>query len=197
MRRDYRLPATLLLAACSLLLQPPALAQGPARDKAPVLGPSQVTEAALIEALAIESPDAPADGALRGVGVVQPQRARRTDAGAGGGKASLLMTFAVDSAELTSDTTRLLDTVAKALQSDQLAGFSFRIEGHADPRGGDAWNRRLSQQRAQSVIAYLVQHHQILPERLSAVGKGSSELLDKQNKHSPLNRRVTIVTQRG
>jgi OmpA-OmpF porin, OOP family len=197
MRSDVRYPATLLLAACSLLLQPPAIAQ--AQDRAPVLKPSQVTESALIEALAIDAPEAPADGVRRGFGVEPPQRMRRSDGGgsSGAGKASLLMTFAVDSAELTPDTTRLLDTVAKALQSDQLAGFSFRIEGHADPRGGDVLNQRLSQQRAQSVIAYLVQHHQILPERLTPVGKGSSELIDKRNTASPLNRRVTIVTQRG
>lgn len=193
MRHDIRYLATLLLAACSLLLLPPAIAQ----DKAPVLKPSQVTEAVLIDALAIAPPDAP-DGTRRGVGVVQPQRARRSDGGGGGtGKASLLMTFAVDSAELTPDTRGVLDTVAKALQSDQLVGFSFRIEGHADPRGGDAWNLRLSEQRARAVIDYLVQRHEILPERLTPVGKGSSELLDKRNRISPLNRRVTIVTYRG
>jgi OmpA-OmpF porin, OOP family len=187
---------TAILAAAALLALPWAAR---AQDQVPVLKGAQVTESALIDALAIDAPEAP-DGTLRGFGVVRPQWARSSD-GSGGnaapGKASLLMTFAVDSAELTAETTRTLDTVARALQSDQLAGFSFRIEGHADPRGGDAWNLRLSQQRAQAVIGYLVQHHGILAERLTPLGKGSSELLDKRNAFSPLNRRVTIVTQRG
>ena len=169
-------------------------ALGWAGDKTPVLGGKKVTESALIEALAIEGPQTP-DGTTRGFGVV-PNKKRHTDGG-GGGKASLLMTFATDSSELTSDTVRMLDTVAKALQSDQLAGFSFRIEGHADPRGGDEWNQQLSQKRATAVVAYLIERHGILPERLAPVGKGSSELIDKKNPNAAVNRRVTIVTTRG
>jgi OmpA-OmpF porin, OOP family len=83
------------------------------------------------------------------------------------------------------------------LQSDQLAGFSFRIEGHADPRGGDEWNQQLSQRRAEAVVGYLIERHGILPERLAPQGKGSSELLDKKNPNALVNRRVTIVTTRG
>lgn len=167
-----------------------------AGDKAPVFGGKKVTESALIEALVIDGPQAAEDGATRGFGIARPSMMPRRD-NSGGGKASLLMTFAVDSSELASDTVRMLDTVAKALQSDQLAGFSFRIEGHADPRGGDEWNRQLSQKRAEAVVAYLIERHGILPERLAPQGKGSSELLDKKNPNALVNRRVTIVTTRG
>jgi outer membrane protein OmpA-like peptidoglycan-associated protein len=86
--------------------------------------------------------------------------------------------------------------VAKALQSDQLAGLSFKVEGHADPRGGAEHNLKLSQARAESVVAYLVQKHGVLPERLSAEGKGSSELMLPNKPEAPENRRVTIVTKR-
>jgi OmpA-OmpF porin, OOP family len=171
-------------------------ATGWAQDKAPVLRGAQVTESALIEALAIEGPEAPASGATRGFGVVRPSLKARKE-GSGGGKASLAMTFDVDSAKLSSDTTRILDTVAKALQSDQLAGFAFRIEGHADPRGGPEWNQQLSAKRAAAVVGYLVERHGILPERLTPVGKGASELLDAKNPNASVNRRVTIVTTRG
>jgi OOP family OmpA-OmpF porin len=167
-----------------------------ADEKARVLSGKKVTESALIEALTIEGPPAPADGLTRGFGIARPSKAPHRE-GSGAGKASLLMTFAVDSSELTGDTVRMLDTVAKALQSDQLAGFSFRIEGHADPRGGDQWNRQLSQKRAEAVVAYLVERHGILPERLAPLGKGASELLDKGNPNAAVNRRVTIVTTRG
>jgi OmpA-OmpF porin, OOP family len=170
-----------------------SLPPGWADDKARVFSGKKVTESALIEALQIDGPTVPQDSVTRGFGPAPSTTTKPK----GAGKASLLMTFAVDSSELTSDTVRMLDTVAKALQSDQLAGFSFRIEGHADPRGGDEWNRQLSQRRAEAVVAYLIERHGILPERLAPLGKGSSELLDKNNPNAPENRRVTIVTTRG
>ena len=170
--------------------------QGMAQDRAPVLHGNQVTESALIDALTVQGPAGPAEGAMRGFGVVGPTASQRV-IHPGPGKANLVMTFAVDSAELTSDSIQTLDTVAKALQSDQLAGFSFSIEGHADPRGGDDYNRQLSERRAAAVVGNLVQRHGILPERLKAVGKGSTELLDYRHPNAEINRRVTIVTDRG
>jgi outer membrane protein OmpA-like peptidoglycan-associated protein len=115
----------------------------------------------------------------------------------GGGRASLVMTFETDSAILSSETMRTLDTLAKALQSDQLAGFTFRIEGHADPRGGAEWNQQLSAKRAAAVVSYLVERHGILPERLTPVGKGATELMDSKNPNAAVNRRVTIITLRS
>jgi outer membrane protein OmpA-like peptidoglycan-associated protein len=85
--------------------------------------------------------------------------------------------------------------VAKALQSDKLAGFSFSVEGHADPRGSAELNQRLSEARAQSVVAQLVSAHGIDNGRLSPVGKGSTELLNPERPDAPENRRVTIVTR--
>jgi OOP family OmpA-OmpF porin len=161
-----------------------------------VLKGSQVTESALIEALAIDGPEA-ASGATRGF---------RPAARAGGadgkarkpaaGKASLLITFATDSSELTGESQTSLDALARALQSDALAGFSFRVEGHSDARGDATRNLELSQLRAESVAAYLVKAHGILIERLKALGKGSSEPLNTARIDAPENRRVTIVTMR-
>lgn len=176
---------------------PFAVGSAQSQENAPVLQGKQVTERALIDALKIESPLAP-DGATRSFGIVKPNVTVRSDAGRGNsGKANLVMTFGTNSAELTSDTTRTLDTVAKALQSDQLAGFAFRIEGHADPRGAGELNRQLSERRAAAVVKYLVEHHGILAERLTAAGKGSDELLDNKNPTAAVNRRVTIITLRG
>ena len=114
---------------------------------------------------------------------------------AGPGKASLLITFATNSSELTGDSQTSLNALAKALQSDALAGFSFRVEGHSDARGDPAHNMELSQQRAEAVAAYLVKTG-ILAERLKAVGKASSEPLNLARVDAPENRRVTIVTTR-
>lgn len=168
-----------------------------AQAQNPVLKGSQVTEDALIEALTIEAPDA-AVGATRGFrpanrasgpGVSAPKP--------GPGKASLLITFSTDSAELTAESMGQLDVLARALQADSLAGFSFKVEGHADARGDAERNQKLSQLRAESVAAYLVSRHGILQERLTPVGKGSSEPLNKSKVDAPENRRVTIVTVRG
>lgn len=175
------------------LLAAATLFAGAAFAAEPVLKPAQVTEDVLVDALAIDAPQE-AVGQTRSIRpTVRPGAAAQA---AGGGRASLLITFPTGSADLTPETIKALDTVGRALQSDRLAGFAFRVEGHADPRGGAELNLRLSEQRAQSVVAYLVDKVGILPDRLSAVGKGSAEPLNTERPDAPENRRVTIVTTR-
>jgi len=160
-----------------------------------VLKGAQVTESALIDALQIDGPEAPGELKTRGFrAATRPPDGKDSAAKPKAGKASLLITFATNSAELSSETMATLDVLARALQSDTLAGFIFKVEGHADPRGDAAENLLLSQQRAQSVANYLVNKHAILPERLEALGKGSSELMNRSRIDAPENRRVTIVT---
>jgi len=160
-----------------------------------VLKGSQVTESALIDALTIEGPQA-ASGATRGFRPTPTGSGEKKTQKPSAGKANLLITFATDSTEITGDSLAALDALARALQSDALAGFSFRVEGHSDARGDVAHNLQLSQQRAEAVAAYLVKTRGILPERLSAVGKGSSEPMNTERIDAPENRRVTIVTVR-
>jgi outer membrane protein OmpA-like peptidoglycan-associated protein len=162
----------------------------------PMLKGNQVTESALIDALSVDPPAGAAEGATRGLVRAAKDVRPSKPAKAGPGKASLLITFAEGSAQLTPESMAVLDTVAKALGSDQLAGNAFRVEGHADPRGIEERNLSLSQARAESVVGYLVSKHGLLPERLSALGKGSSELANPNRPDAPENRRVTIVTNR-
>ncbi|MBC7995564.1 MAG: OmpA family protein [Rhizobacter sp.] len=108
--------------------------------------------------------------------------------------ASLLITFETNSADLTAAAKQQLDVVAAALKNDRLAEYSFNVEGHADPRGVAEANLLLSQQRAESVRAYLVSSHNIAAERLKAEGKGDTDLLNRKVPAAPENRRVTIVT---
>lgn len=184
------------LAAVAVLLAATggaALAQS-ATAAQPVLRSGDVTESALVDALAIDAPEPPADAKTRGFRpAVRPSAPAKP---AAPGKASLLITFPTDSAELGPEARAALDTVAKALQSDRLAGFAFKVEGHADPRGAADHNQRLSQLRAQAVVDYLVNQRGVLPERLAPEGKGSSEPLDPARPEAPENRRVTIVTNR-
>ena len=167
-----------------------ALAQAPA----PVLTMKQVTEQALVDALALEEPVA--DDTAKTRSIRPTARNNPAPARAAAGKSNLLITFNTGSADLTAESKQALATVAKALQSDKLAGFSFSIEGHADPRGGAELNQKLSESRAQSVVDYLVSSFGILQDRLSPVGKGSSEPLNADRPDAAENRRVTIVTKR-
>lgn len=188
----HRHPATAAAGiVLALLVSVPASAQKP--PAAPVLKAAQVTEDALVDALEIAP--APSDAASGATRAIRPSlRPGVAAKPPGPGKASLLITFATGSAELTPETVQVLEKVAKALQSDRLAGFAFRVEGHADPRGGDEINQRLSAERAQAVVGYLTSKLGVLPERLTPVGKGATELLNPQRADAPENRRVTIVT---
>ena len=180
-------------AALTLLLTAMAVGAAWAQGAAPILKPSQVTEDNLVDALAIDpGPQEGATGATRSIRpTLRPSEPAKP---AGPGKANLLITFATGSSELSPETIHTLEVVAKALQSDRLAGFVFRVEGHADPRGTAEMNLKLSEARAQSVVAYLTTKLGVLPERLSAVGKGSSEPINAQQPGAVENRRVTIVT---
>jgi outer membrane protein OmpA-like peptidoglycan-associated protein len=187
----------LIRRLCLLLAMLAASPWAHSQTAAPVLSNAQVTEDVLVDALAIE-PALQADAASGTTRGFRPAPRPGTSSAAGKptapGKASLLITFATGSADLTPETLQVLQTVAKALQSDRLAGFTFRIEGHADPRGTPEYNLKLSEERAQSVVAYLTGKLGVLPERLQPVGKGASELLNPQKPDSIENRRVTIVT---
>lgn len=151
-----------------------------------VLKPQDITENALIEALA-----PPTELKTRSIRVVPDN----PPAGAPTAQASaaLLITFETNSANLTQRAKQSLDVVGKALSSERLAPFRFAIEGHADPRGAHDANLHLSQARAESVRQYLVKSTHIENGRLDAVGKGDRELFNKANPIAPENRRVTIV----
>lgn len=167
-----------------------------AQAQAPVLKESEVSENALVEALAIGGPDA-IEGQTRGFKPAKPGDVSGKAAKPAPGKASLLITFQTNSAELTPQARATLGTLARAVQSDTLAGFSFKVEGHADTRGDPERNQALSLLRAESVVTFLISQHGILPERLTPVGKGSTEPVNVEQPDAPENRRVTIVTVRG
>jgi outer membrane protein OmpA-like peptidoglycan-associated protein len=108
--------------------------------------------------------------------------------------ASLLITFETNSAKLTPAAQKSLEVVGRALKNEKLNDFKFAVEGHADPRGNADANLKLSQQRAESVAAFLAEQQKIEATRLKAVGKGQTELMNVSNPAAPENRRVTIKT---
>lgn len=78
--------------------------------------------------------------------------------------------------------------------SQELSGIrSVTFEGHTDGVGSAAYNQSLSLRRAQSVRRYLQAVPELKGKLLRVVGKGSSELLDRDDPASSVNRRVRVV----
>lgn len=106
--------------------------------------------------------------------------------------AAVLVTFETDSSQLTEPSRRTLDEVARAFNAETLGRLRFVVEGHADARGADEHNLRLSQARAEAVRDYLVRRG-VEASRLQAVGKGEREPMNTREVAAPENRRVTFV----
>jgi len=112
---------------------------------------------------------------------------------------SLTVQFATGSAELTPQAQRVLDELGKALMSEDLRPYRFRIEGHTDTTGSRAVNQVLSERRAAAVRSYLTSRFGVDASRLVAVGLGQTQLAvpTADGVDEPRNRRVQIVNIGG
>ena len=188
--------ATAGVVSCLVLSQ---LAWGQAGN-GKLLSGKAVTESNLLDALTPPAPAGDANGdadvavRTRSLRVTSNTPAAAVLAPRKKASASLLITFETNSAQLTARSKEQLDVVAAALKNDRLKDFSFEVEGHADLRGAADANKLLSQQRAESVRAYLVGSHSIAEARLRAVGKGDTEPMNTRDVAAAENRRVTITT---
>ena len=72
--------------------------------------------------------------------------------------------FKVGSAVLSSDSKQQLDQVAQQAQGAK--GYVLQVSGFASADGSTEANRRLSQRRAETVIRYLVENHNIPLRRI-------------------------------
>lgn len=99
--------------------------------------------------------------------------------------------FEFNKARLMLDSKTVLNNVAKALTNEP--DVSIIIAGHTDSVGSDAYNKRLSQQRAQSVVDYLISKG-IDSSRLRAVGYGESKPIadNSTDEGRERNRRVEL-----
>ena len=98
------------------------------------------------------------------------------------------VTFELDSAVLTSDAEATLREFARALNDPRLSIASFKVEGHTDARGSDAYNAELSERRADTVTARLIDLG-VEPDRIEARGFGESRPV-ATDPFDPDNRRV-------
>jgi len=107
--------------------------------------------------------------------------------------------FAYNSAQILKASDFIIEAVTKILQ-DHAEIKKVSIEGHTDSKGGDAFNKALSQQRATAVMKALTKKG-IDKKRLSAKGYGEEKPLDTNDTEEGRanNRRVEfhIVEQEG
>lgn len=116
---------------------------------------------------------------------VQQEQVRPEGSGIG-----FYIKFARDSAELLPDTLPYIDRIGEMLRLDQAQNASIIIMGHTDAFGPGAYNQQLSERRAQSVKAYLIQKYGIASARLWVVGQGESRPLPGVDPFDGRNRRV-------
>jgi outer membrane protein OmpA-like peptidoglycan-associated protein len=106
---------------------------------------------------------------------------------------SAAVNFRVGSSILNADAKTKLDAIAtKALNAK---GYVLEVTGYADSTGNTQRNRALSQRRADAVIRYLVENHQIPLRRIvTPYGFGESNPIADNNTRSGRaeNRRVEV-----
>jgi outer membrane protein OmpA-like peptidoglycan-associated protein len=105
----------------------------------------------------------------------------------------LYVNFAYNSAELETDARITLDRLGTALSDPRLKAFNFMIAGHTDAKGGDDYNQKLSQRRAEAERQYLITRFGVAAQQVTAVGYGKSQLLDPTRPEDGVNRRVQVI----
>ena len=98
--------------------------------------------------------------------------------------------FATGTAKLTRASNPLLDNIARVMLA-HLEIWKVKVEGYTDNVGKAEKNQKLSEDRAKSVVAYLVKKG-VAPERLEAIGHGQDNPIgdNKTSKGRQANRRV-------
>ena len=100
--------------------------------------------------------------------------------------------FAFDSAQLTpAAQEQLVGLMDKLKNADVL---SIKVVGHTDSQGTDAYNQALSERRASSVAAFLLEQG-LAPDKLTSQGMGESQpVADNASEEGRAkNRRVELV----
>ena len=105
----------------------------------------------------------------------------------------IAVTFPAGSAALSPQAKAVLNEIAQEARDKD--GYVIEVEGFASSDGGADHNRRLSQRRADAVVAHLVESNLIPPRRIVApVGVGSAKPIgdDTSREGREQNRRVEV-----
>ena len=101
--------------------------------------------------------------------------------------------FDTGSATIRPESTPTLTDIGRTLQ--QHPTLRLRIEGHTDNTGTPEGNQSLSQQRAESVRAFLMSEYGVSADRLEAIGMGQTvpAVSNDTEEGRQTNRRVELV----
>ncbi|MGY5355146.1 OmpA family protein [Wenyingzhuangia sp. IMCC45467] len=108
------------------------------------------------------------------------------------GEYAKIIQFNVNSTEFKKEVPKTLDLVVAVMK--KFDGVRFNVEGHSDSQGNEAYNLKLSRERAQAVVDYFIAHG-IEDWRLHAEGYGETKPVatNKTALGRSLNRRVIIA----
>jgi OmpA-OmpF porin, OOP family len=86
---------------------------------------------------------------------------------------TIALNFKVGSAVLSTDAKAALDEIAAQAKNEK--GYVIQVAGFASADGNETLNRRLSQRRAETVMSYLIENHDISQRRIiTPLGYGES-----------------------
>ena len=104
-----------------------------------------------------------------------------------------VVNFDFDRAEVSSDARRILDDIAASMARPEANRLRLILTGNTDAIGGESYNNRLSERRAEAVRAYLATKG-ISADRLTprAAGKGNPVASNDNPEGRATNRRVLI-----
>lgn len=97
--------------------------------------------------------------------------------------------FEFDSAELLPGGYADIANLARVL--NQYPQTMIRVEGYTDAKGSEAYNQTLSERRAQTVAAALVQQG-VMASRITTIGYGETRPISSDD---AMNRRVKVVIE--
>ena len=102
------------------------------------------------------------------------------------------ITFAIDSADISSDFYQVLDSVTIVV--NEYDKTLIEVMGHTDSTGSENYNQELSERRSKSVTDYFISR-EILPGRLQNYGYGENYPVASNDSEQgrALNRRVEIA----
>ncbi|MCR4812909.1 MAG: OmpA family protein [Bacteroidales bacterium] len=96
--------------------------------------------------------------------------------------------FMQGKADLSEEAKFVLHDLGKLMNN--YPELKLRIEGHTSAEGDAEVNQKLSEERAQAAVTFLVEHEGVDASRLEAKGFGSSKLKNSDDPMSPENRRT-------
>lgn len=110
-------------------------------------------------------------------------------------KVGALVLFDFDSVKIKDESRPLLEQFARAFQNPTLQDAIFVIAGHTDSKGSEAYNFRLSEERAKAVKTYLSVTYNLPEERflVKPFGELRPVATNETDEGRATNRRVEFI----